>query len=531
MILFLDNAESILDPRGTDAREIYTLVGELSRFSNICLGITSRISTVPPKCRRLVIPTLSMESACQIFYGIHSDGGQSDIINDLVRRLDFHALSITLLATTASHNMWDYNRLAKEWDARRAQVLQTDFNESLAATIDLSLGSPTFLKLGFEARELLGVVAFFPQGINENNFDWLFPTVTNRKDIFDKFCVLSLTSRSNGFITMLAPIRDYLSPKDPKSSLFLCTTKDHYFLRLSVSISPGKPGFGEARWVISEDANVEHLLDVFTSIDAASEDVWIVCGHFMEHLYWHKPRQTMLGTKIEDLPEDHPHKPSCLRYLSLLFEDLGKHTEEKRILMHALQLERERENNFWVAGTLKLLCDVNRLLGLYEEGIEQAREALELLERLGDTKGSAKCLVELAELLVGDKQLDAAEETAFRAIDSFEGKGLEFDICRSHRTLGYIYLEKGNKAKAIHNFKLALSIASSFGWNDQLFWNHYKLAELFFHEREFDKAQTHVDKTKLNAVGETSYIGVVMELQAKIWYRQGRLEDARSYGP
>jgi hypothetical protein len=83
-----------------------------------------------------------MEAACDIFYGIYGDGGRSSIINDLLQRLDFHALSITLLATTASHNAWDYDRLAKEWDAQRAQVLQTDYNESLAATIELSLRFP-----------------------------------------------------------------------------------------------------------------------------------------------------------------------------------------------------------------------------------------------------------------------------------------------------------------------------------------------------------------------------------------------------
>ena len=177
MIIFLDNAESILDPQGADAREIYAVVEELSQFKTICLCITSRISTVPRHCKRLAIPTFSIESACDIFYSICNDSGRSDVITDLLRRLDFYALSITLLATTASHNMWDDDRLAKEWDTRRVQVLRTDYNESLEATIELSLASPTFRELGPDAREILGTITFFPQGINEDNLDWLFPTL------------------------------------------------------------------------------------------------------------------------------------------------------------------------------------------------------------------------------------------------------------------------------------------------------------------------------------------------------------------
>jgi hypothetical protein len=104
MLIILDNAESVLDPQGTGAQEIYSVVDELSQFKNICLLITSRITTVPPHCKRPDIPTLSTEAACDIFYSIYGSRGKSGIINNLLQRLGFHALSIKLLATAASYN-------------------------------------------------------------------------------------------------------------------------------------------------------------------------------------------------------------------------------------------------------------------------------------------------------------------------------------------------------------------------------------------------------------------------------------------
>jgi len=528
MFLVLDNAESILDPQGADAHEIFAVVEELSQFSGIHLCITSRVTTVPPDCKCLDVPTLSMDAAHSAFYRIYENDDRPDLINKILGQLDFHPLSVTLLATVAHQNKWDNNRLAREWEQRQTGVLQTEHNKSLAATIELSLASPMFQELGPDTRALLGVVAFFPQGIDENNVDWLFPTISNRTNVFDKFCILSLTYRSNGFVTMLAPLRDYLTPKDPKSSPLLCTTKERYFTRLSVVLDPDKPGFTEARWIMTEDVNVEHLLDVFTSTDANSDDFWGACANFIEHLSWHKPRLTVLGPRIEGLADDHPCKSQCLYYLAQLFERAGNDVERKRLLTHTLKLEREWGNDRRVARTLRELFDANRLVGLYEEGIQEVKEALEISERLGGIVEQARSLQYLARLLYEDEQLDAAEEAASGATDLLLEKGEQYLVCGSHRVLGRIYCSKGEREKAIHHFEAALEIASPFDWHDELFWAHYELAELLFAGDEFGDAHAHVERAKSHAVDNAYSLGRAMELQANFWYKQRRFEEAKS---
>ena len=352
MLIVLDNAESILDPQGADAQEMYTLVDQLCQLKTLCIFITSRTTKVPEYYKRPQMPTLSMEAARDIFYNIYRNREESAILNHLLQRLGFHALSITLLAAVASHDTWDFEALAKEWDIHRAQLLPTAVTGGLATTLELSLASPTFHKLGPDARGLLGVVAFFPQGVDERNLDWLFPTIPNAKNILDKSCVLSLMYRSNGFVTMLAPIRDYLRPKDPQLSPLLCAVRDCYSTRLLVDAGPDIPGFAETGWIISEDLNAEHLLDVFTSISAEPVDIWDVVRHFIKHLYWHKPRQIMLGSKIEALPNTHPSKPDCLSELSQLVERAGNREEGKRLSALAGEVRGAQRGEIYMTNAL-----------------------------------------------------------------------------------------------------------------------------------------------------------------------------------
>ena len=140
----------------------------------------------------------------------------------------------------------------------------------------------------------------------------------------------------------------------------------------------------------------------------------------------------------------------------------------------------------------------------------------------------ADCLVNLAHVLCEDKQLDAAEEAAFRAIDLLPEEGERFLVCLGHRVLGDIYGSKGNTEKAIHHYEVALEIASSLNLDNQLFWVHYALAGLFFGEDRFDNAHAHIENAKSHTINDTYKLGRAMELQADFWYNQGMFEKARS---
>ena len=528
MLIVLDNAESILDPQGPSAREIYADVDELARSSNICLLITSRISTIPPDCETFEIPILSMEAARDTFHHIYKRSGRSGSIDSVLEQLEFHPLSITLLATVAQQNKWSTNRLVTEWARQRTAVLDPKHSRSLAATIELSLASPMFQELGPDAREFLGAVGFFPQGINEDNVHWQYPTVTDAPKLLDEFCVLSLTYRNDGFVTMLAPLRDHLRSEDPASSPLLNAIKEHYFARLSGNIFPGNPGFEEARWIASEDVNVEHLLDIFTTIDGNSEMVWDACARFMAQLFWHKSRLVALEPKIEALPNNHPSKARCLFNLSLLFTSVGNLAERKRLLIRASELWRSQGDEFQVARTLSDLSDINQRMGLYEEGIQQAVEAFGIFERLGEPVQQAECLSSLAWLLLRVGQLEGAEQTAIRAIDLLPEKCEQSRVYDLHLVLGQIYKSKGETEKAVHHFETALGIASTLNRVEDLFWVHFDLAVLFYEQGRFGDAQTHVEHTQSFAVNNPYLLARASLLRANLWYRQDVFGEARS---
>jgi tetratricopeptide (TPR) repeat protein len=113
---------------------------------------------------------------------------------------------------------------------------------------------------------------------------------------------------------------------------------------------------------------------------------------------------------------------------------------------------------------------------------------------------------------------------------SFKTKVEQFRLCQGYCLLGRICHSKGETEKAINHLKAALGIASSSNWDNELFWILYSLALSFHKEGKFHDAQAHIEHAKSHTVNDPYLLGCAMEQQARFWYREGRLEEAKSEG-
>jgi hypothetical protein len=174
LILLLDGVDSILDPLAPEAEEISAMIEEFGSYQHVCLLTTSRMDPEIPGFHRVEVPTLSGDAARDAFYGL-SHLGRSPVVDDLLAKLDFHPLSIDLLASSVRENGWDESALLKAVDDDQEGVLKTQYYQHLKDAVERSFHSPTIRSLGHAARNALVAIAAFPRGVEETQLESVVP--------------------------------------------------------------------------------------------------------------------------------------------------------------------------------------------------------------------------------------------------------------------------------------------------------------------------------------------------------------------
>jgi len=239
-LVVLDNAETFEEASGSSALEkIPPAIADIADIPGVILILTSRSRRNSPNVPWITkdVPPLDLNSAQAAFFRIYCQASRSDAeeeIKDLLKELEFHPLSINLLANAAQQNNWSPHMLLKRWNHLHSKVLEHGRGklQSLSFTMQLSLSSPSIRDLGEDGRRTLAIIAFLPQGLNADLASVLLPSLPQVDAICDVLCIQSLVYRQNNFIKMLAPIRHYvqdsaLSPIDTTSLRDICDFYDH----------------------------------------------------------------------------------------------------------------------------------------------------------------------------------------------------------------------------------------------------------------------------------------------------------------
>ena len=208
-ILVLDGVESILDPLVPETAKIATAIEELGRCQNIRLLTTSRMDPKIPGFHRMEVQTISEDGAQDMFYSC-CRLGRSLAINKLLAELDFHPLSINLLASAVCENAWDESTLLEVWGNGRMNILKATNQQSLGDIINSTLGTPTIQALGTTALETLEAIAKFLGGVKESKLEGMFAGIAKVGEATNELCKFSLVYCQDGFVKMFSPFRFYL---------------------------------------------------------------------------------------------------------------------------------------------------------------------------------------------------------------------------------------------------------------------------------------------------------------------------------
>lgn len=208
IMLLLDGVDIILDPLAPEAEEISATIEELGSYPHVCLVTTSRMDPEVRGFHRIEVPIPSEEDAQEAFYSL-CNLGRTSAVDHMIARLDFHPLSIDLLARSARANEWDEPTLLKALDAGQKSALGGNYYEGLKDAIELSFRCPTIQNLGTTARSALEAIAAYPDGIGERRLEIIFPGITGTGAAVDIFCRFFLVYRRDGFLNMLSPFRFY----------------------------------------------------------------------------------------------------------------------------------------------------------------------------------------------------------------------------------------------------------------------------------------------------------------------------------
>ncbi|KAG6899292.1 hypothetical protein C0993_011486 [Termitomyces sp. T159_Od127] len=469
-LLVLDNAETFLDSP-VDAGRISDVIDGLGARLNVAILITTRTTSLPPNVDwvRLRVSKLEKSAACEAFRAYYPSF-ETSILTKLLAAVDFHPLSINLLAQAAVQNEWSPQELITAWYHQHAALLETGDGklQSIAVTVETSLNSPSFVKLGAMIRHLLHIIAFLPQGISKTRLIAIFPGVPNMETYADALCRQSIVYLDADFITLLAPIRLHILNRykiDTSTNPLLRELRRYYAAHI-----------GQSQIVVAEDVNIEYVLnhwlrDTGGNIETIL-DVLRTTDRFLFILLAYRPRPVSLHPVVSALDVSKlsnsvscmnfcvaipilqkpksllRNKATSLFWISLLMRVLGQIEEAKNVYVQARTLALEAGDldqlvflDGYLAEAYRYRGDLRTAEGLFETALNNC-SGFSTLFRL-DPRTKATIELGIIEINILKGRPDAVQRY-LNFLSTLKRKRIQLDLSFTNYCAGYLELHNGH---------------------------------------------------------------------------------------
>jgi len=542
-LLVIDNAETFLEAADADSGRIAEMLDALGAQPTTRIVLTTRNhASVSANflCKRLTITGISMDAACDAFSAVYHVEPINDAIKSIFTALDYHPLSINILANAASMNEWSLKDIEEAWSERQTGVLENanDKYRSLRAATEISIVS-------FKAKELvlrvLRTIAFLPQGIHRDDISTIFPSFPDASQHIESIRRSCLIYRNGGRLTMLAPVRMYISNQYNQNLSYddetLWDIRAHYHNILSYEPND---------FVEREHGNIDRLMhfDMTSSLYKSNINIHL--------LVLHKVDEFLFGTSVQ---------PTSLWPLLLLEAQVDNSSNKMKSLAAAIAmcLTRMCWVEYWrfdyVEALLKLdipevycrnhlsacsfsLIECLRLKGmiLQEHGdLELATTALQegssIARGLQDSMQEATVNVTLADILLMQGEIVEAASLYLSAQTLYKAKekhGLLIMLLL-HQAYPAIFLSDFTNARLFLKSSMELDISHNGGRNSHLI--SIETASCEGWASDFPAAMKILQEaTKVEVASDgPKYDPYTSAVKAKAYYeaRMGKFDDAR----
>lgn len=235
--------------------------------------------------------------------------------------------------------------------------------------------------------------------------------------------------------------------------------------------------------------------------------------------------ETVLQSLVAESP-NHPQAWFLLGKFAILGGDARRAADD--FLVKALVVQNRLDNTKGRADALNALGIAYQSIGQFTEATRYYREALNLRESIGDERGVAAVLANLARVDLREGRSDAAREGLLAARDRLASIGDRWTTANLENELGFLEEQQGQFAKSLEHYREALRLRNDLGDQRALAESFNNVGYTYYLLGEYDNAVVFIDRSlaTYNETGNSE--GVMFASQSKgiLEIARGRYDDA-----